>query len=304
MTDGARTGDDGHGLIAGRYRLDDRIGSGAMGVVWRALDIRLDRTVAVKQLLLPPGLDDTEADRARQRAFREGRIAARLQHPNAISVYNVADHGTQPVLVMEYLPSRSLAAILDERGTLPVTEAAHIGAQVAAALTAAHGAGVVHRDVKPGNILLAGDGTAKITDFGISRAAGDITVTSTGLFAGTPAYLAPETARGVEPDAAADVFSLGACLFAAVEGRPPFDDPGNEIAMLHAVASGKIVPPARAGILTSSLRAMLRPDPEDRPVMAVVERQLRVVADGVEPPEDAFDLPTRPSTPAAGLAPP
>ncbi|WP_157601619.1 serine/threonine-protein kinase, partial [Saccharomonospora halophila] len=251
-----------------------------MGVVWRAHDLRLDRGVAVKQLLLPPALDATEADTARQRAFREGRIAARLQHPNAISVFNVAEHDGQPVLVMEYLPSRSLAALLDDRGTVPTEETARIGAQVAAALTVAHAAGVVHRDVKPGNILLGEDGTAKITDFGISRAAGDVTLTSTGLFAGTPAFLAPETARGADPDAAADVFSLGATLYAAVEGGPPYDDPGNEIAMLHAVASGHVVPPRHAGALTPTLRAMLRVEPGTRPRMADVEVLLRRVADG------------------------
>ncbi len=297
MTDGAAS-DDGHGLIAGRYRLDEQIGSGAMGVVWRAHDLRLDRGVAVKQLLLPPALDATEAETARQRAFREGRIAARLQHPNAISVFNVAEHDGQPVLVMEYLPSRSLAALLDDRGTLPAEETARIGAQVAAALTAAHAAGVVHRDVKPGNILLGEDGTAKITDFGISRAAGDVTLTSTGLFAGTPAFLAPETARGADPDAAADVFSLGATLYAAVEGGPPYDHPGNEIAMLHAVASGHVVPPRHAGALTTTLRAMLRVEPGTRPRMADVEVLLRRVADGAPPGEEPPAAPTAPAPPA------
>nr|WP_279631009.1 serine/threonine-protein kinase [Saccharomonospora piscinae] len=296
MSDGS-DGSDGDGtLIAGRYRLDSRVGSGAMGVVWRAVDVRLDRTVAVKQLLLPPGLNDTETEKARQRAFREGRIAARLQHPNAISVYNVADHEGHPVLVMEYLPSRSLSDVLGERGTLPPQDVARFGAQVAAALTAAHEAGVIHRDVKPGNVLLADDGTAKITDFGISRAAGDITVTSTGLLAGTPAFLSPETARGAEPGPAADVFSLGATLYAAVEGRPPFENPGNEIAMLHLVASGKVIPPRQAGVLDGPLRAMLHPEPHARPAMADVESSLHAVAEGrpVEPPT----LPATPARPA------
>src|SRR5262245_55245531 len=129
-------------LIAGRYRLGDRIGSGAMGVVWQAHDERLHRTVAVKQLLLQPGLSAAAAEEARARGMREGRIAARLQHPNAITVYDVAEHGGEPWLVMEYLPSKSLATVLSERGTLPVDEAARIGTQVAAALAAAHGAGI------------------------------------------------------------------------------------------------------------------------------------------------------------------
>ncbi|MFC4003147.1 serine/threonine-protein kinase [Prauserella oleivorans] len=289
-------------LIAGRYRLQSRIGSGAMGVVWRAVDDRLDRTVAVKQLLLPPGLNEVETDKARQRAFREGRIAARLQHPNAISVYNVAEDAGQPVLVMEYLPSRSLSAVLAERRVLPPTEVARLGAQVASALTAAHAAGVIHRDVKPGNILLGDDGTTKITDFGISRAAGDITVTSTGLLAGTPAFLSPEAARGAEPGPASDVFSLGATLYAAVEGTPPFGAIDNEIALLHTVATGTTIPPRQAGPLAGPLQAMLQTEPSARPTMAQVAETLRTVADGgtVAP----ADPPTVPATAAVPPPPP
>ncbi|PXY23526.1 serine/threonine protein kinase [Prauserella coralliicola] len=281
-------------VVGGRYRLQSRIGSGAMGVVWRAVDERLDRTVAVKQLLLPPGLNEAETEKARQRAFREGRIAARLQHPNAISLYNVADEDGRPLLVMEYLPSRSLSAVLDERGVLPPVEVARIGAQVASALTAAHTAGVIHRDVKPGNILLGDDGTTKITDFGISRAAGDITVTSTGLLAGTPAFLSPEAARGSEPGPASDVFSLGATLYAAVEGRPPFGNTENEIALLHTVATGQTIPPRQAGPLTAQLQAMLSTEPSARPTMAWVAEALQAVADGKQPP--VADPPTLPAT--------
>src|SRR4051812_5613053 len=193
-----------------------------MGVVWQARDERLERLVAIKQLVLQPGLSEQETDEARRRAMREARIAARLQHPNAITVFDVAENDGEPCLVMEFLPSRSLSSVLAERGTLSPEEAAKICAQVASALTAAHAAGIVHRDVKPANILLTENGTAKITDFGISRAVGDVTVTQTGISAGTPAYLAPEVARGHDPSPAADVFSLGATLFNAVEGRPPF----------------------------------------------------------------------------------
>ncbi|GAB3295371.1 serine/threonine-protein kinase [Parasphingorhabdus pacifica] len=267
-------------LVAGRYRVQRRIGSGAMGVVWECVDERLHRTVAVKQLLLQPGLDPGEAEEARQRAMREGRIAARLQHPNAISVYDVAEDEGQPVLVMEFLPSTSLAAMMSEHGPLPPQEVARIGAQVAAALGAAHAAGVVHRDVKPGNVLLGDDGTVKITDFGISRAQGDVQVTKTGMLAGTPAYLSPDVAMGQEPTGASDVFSLGATLYAAIEGHPPFGLNENTLALLHAVAAGRIEHPQQAGPMSDPLVAMMNARIEDRPDMAQVREMLQAIADG------------------------
>jgi serine/threonine protein kinase len=251
-----------------------------MGVVWECVDERLHRTVAVKQLLLQPGLDPGEAEEARQRAMREGRIAARLQHPHAISVYDVAEDNGQPVLVMEYLPSTSLAAMMSEHGPLPPREVARIGSQVAAALGAAHAAGVVHRDIKPGNILLGDNGTVKITDFGISRAQGDVTVTKTGMLAGTPAYLSPDVAMGQEPTGASDVFSLGATLYAAIEGRPPFGLNENTLALLHAVAAGRVEEPVQAGPMREPLQAMLQARVEDRPDMAQVREMLQAVADG------------------------
>ncbi|MGH3942086.1 MAG: serine/threonine-protein kinase [Pseudonocardiaceae bacterium] len=238
-----------------------------MGVVWQARDERLHRLVAVKQLRLQPDLSPQETEGARQRALREARIAARLQHPNAIVVYDVAEHDGEPCLVMEYLPSRSLGEVLAERGCLPVAEVAAIGRQVASALAAAHAAQIVHRDVKPGNILITDGGTAKITDFGVSRAAGDVTITQTGMMAGTPAYLAPEVARGHTPTPASDVFSLGATLFAAIEGRAPFGDSENQLALLHAVAAGDVEPPQNAGPLTSVLMSLLAKDPAARPDM-------------------------------------
>lgn len=267
-------------LVAGRYRVQRRIGSGAMGVVWECVDERLHRTVAVKQLLLQPGLDPGEAEEARQRAMREGRIAARLQHQHAISVYDVAEDEGQPVLVMEFLPSTSLAGMMSEHGPLPPHEVARIGAQVAAALGAAHGAGVVHRDIKPGNILLGDNGTVKITDFGISRAQGDVQVTKTGMLAGTPAYLSPDVAMGQEPTGASDVFSLGATLYAAIEGRPPFGLNENTLALLHAVAAGRVDPPQQSGPMGEPLLAMMQVRPEDRPDMAQVVEMLQAVADG------------------------
>ncbi|MGH3858362.1 serine/threonine-protein kinase, partial [Actinokineospora sp.] len=275
-------------MVAGRYRLGSRIGSGAMGVVWQAHDDRLHRTVAVKQLLSQPGLSAEQAEEARQRAMREGRIAARLAHPNAITVYDVAEHDGEPWLIMEYLPSKSLATVLNEREFLAPVEAARIGSQVAAALVAAHAAGIVHRDVKPANVLLGEDGTVKITDFGISRATGDITVTATGMLAGTPAYLAPEVAKGENPTSAADVFSLGSTLYTAVEGHSPFGLSENTLALLYAVAAGKVQPPRQAGVLTALLMQLLRADPNERPTMTAARDALAAVAAGKPLPSIAL----------------
>ncbi|MGI5217692.1 protein kinase domain-containing protein [Nocardia sp. CA-290969] len=270
-------------LIAGRYRLTDPIGTGAMGVVWRALDIRLQRTVAVKQVLLGPNLTEQQTAEARKRALREGRIAARLHHPNAISVFDVADEDGQPWLVMEYMNAPSLASRLNLDGTLPPLKVAELGAQAAAALAAAHDAGIVHRDVKPANILVGDDGTVKITDFGISRATGDVTVTATGFLAGTPAYLAPEVARGEQPIPSSDVFALGSTLYHAVTGRPPFGDGDNPLAVLHAVAGGQVEPPEGVGALGPVVMRLLETEVAKRPTMDEARVMLEEVAAGRAP---------------------
>ncbi|MDQ0377457.1 serine/threonine-protein kinase [Amycolatopsis thermophila] len=271
-------------LVAGRYRIERRIGTGAMGAVWQAHDDVLGRTVAIKQLLLQPGLDHNEAEDAKQRTMREGRIAARLHHPNAISVFDVVtDDNGQPCLVMEYLASTSLAEMLRDRKTLPPREVARIGAQIAAALKEAHAVGIVHRDIKPGNILLADNGVVKITDFGISRAKDDVTVTKTGMIAGTPAYLAPEVAIGGDPGPEADVFSLGSTLYAACEGQPPFGLSENTLSLLHAVAAGQINPPRQSGPLASVLAVLLHPEVQHRPTAEEAEELLAAVARGETP---------------------
>jgi serine/threonine protein kinase len=274
---GVAVSDEGE-LIAGRYRLVSRLGSGAMGVVWQARDERLHRSVAIKQLLLPARLSEGEAEEASRRAMREGRITARLHHPHAIAVYDVAEHEGQPCLVMECLASRSLATVLSTQGVLPPEEVASIGNQIASALAAAHKAGIVHRDIKPGNVLLADDGTVKITDFGVSHAVGDVTVTATGMLTGTPAYLAPEIAQGHSASFSSDVFSLGATLYTALEGSPPFGVNANPIALLHQVASGEIIVPTRSGPLTPVLLQLLQRDPEDRPTMAQAHEALTTLA--------------------------
>ena len=217
-----------------------------MGAVWRAVDELLSRTVAMKELLaVLPGTSAAQIEESRQRILREGRIGARLQHPNVISTFDLVVDDDRPWLVMEYLPSESLAARLSRHGPLPAAEVAEIGRQVADGLAAAHQAGVVHRDVKPGNVLIAAHGLVKLTDFGVSRATDDVQLTRTGVIAGTPAYLAPEIAQGQQATAASDVFALGAALYAAVEGTPPFGLDDNAYALLHKVATGQPEPPGK-----------------------------------------------------------
>jgi len=255
-----------------------------MGVVWLARDERLDREVAVKLLLLKESPDPTLAkatpDQVTQRAMREARIAAKLRHPNAIAVHDVVAHDGRPCLVMEYLKSESLDVVMVARGGLPPQESAAIGAQIAGALAEAHEAGVVHRDVKPENVLITEDGTAKISDFGVSRAVGVDTVTTTGILAGTPAYLAPEVASGGQASPASDVYSLGATLYTAIECMPPHGLDENPIALLMRVATCDINLPQRSGQLTELLLWMLSRDPAQRPTMTTARDALASAAEG------------------------
>ncbi len=291
-------------VIGGRYRLVERIAAGGMGSVWEAWDEVLHRRVALKQLHPQPGLSKAEAELASSRAMREARLTARLHHAHAVPVYDVVDHDGQPCMIMQFLPSKSLQALLSERGVLSVAEVARIGSEVAAALAAAHQAGIVHRDVKPGNVLIDDDGAAKLTDFGISHALGDAALTSTGMVTGTPAFLAPEVARGVESSFASDVFSLGSTLYAALEGSPPFGTGENPMAMLHRVASGEIIPPRRSGPLTPVLRRMLAVDPGDRPAMNDVAQTLSAAyADASHPAAGAATQPMS-TPPPVPVAPP
>jgi eukaryotic-like serine/threonine-protein kinase len=267
--------------IGDRYRIEERIGAGAMGAVWRATDELLNRTVAVKELLaVAPGTSPEAVEESRQRILREGRIGARLQHAHVISMFDVVVHDERPWLVMEYLPSDSLATVLKTKGPLSPLEVADIGRQVADGLAAAHLAGVVHRDIKPGNVLIAEDGRVKVADFGVSRAVDDVQLTRTGLIAGTPAFLSPEVAQGAEPLAASDIFALGATLYAAVEGVPPFGLDDNAYALLHKVATGDVEPPLHAGPLTGVLMRLLATDPDARPSAAQARDLLAAVADG------------------------
>ncbi|MGH3692934.1 MAG: serine/threonine-protein kinase [Pseudonocardiaceae bacterium] len=263
-------------LIAGRYRLEEQVGTGGMGVVWRALDKDLDRVVALKRGVRGA---DVGSERTHRRMRREAQIAAGLHHPHVVAFIDEVTDGHERWLVMEYVPSQSLAQLLDEAGPLLPRHVTHVGAQIASALEAVHARGVVHRDVKPGNILITEDGTAKLTDFGISRPiCGDVTVTDSGVIGGTVAFLSPEVADGAEPTPASDVFALGATLFAAVEGMPPFGTSDNPLLVLRRAAAGDLLPVRRAGPLTPVLSALLQPDPAKRPDAAGARQLLQDLA--------------------------
>ena len=274
--------------VGGRYRLGRKLAAGGMGSVWEGWDERLHRTIAIKRLHIEPWQSDDERNVGVQRAMREARLTARLHHPNVVQVYDIVDDAQSPCLIMEYVRSRSLHELVHDRGPLPPAEVAAIGAQVALGLAAAHAAGVVHRDMKPGNVLMTEDGTAKVSDFGISHAFDDVTVTSTGILVGTPAYLAPEVARGAAPDFATDVYALGATLYMAVEGRPPFGTDDNPIAVLHRVATGEWDEPKNAGPLASMLTRMMALEPGERPTMTEVAAELRKLQ-----PDPVTGLPTQ-----------
>ncbi|MEU5051232.1 protein kinase [Streptomyces sp. NPDC021096] len=260
-------------LVAGRYRLVERIGRGGMGTVWRAEDQLLGRQVAVKQLHVSPGLQEDELATLYERTRREARSAARITHPNVVVVHDVVEDAGLPCIVMEYVPSTTLGDLLGS-GTLSPDEAARIGRGMIAALRAAHAAGVLHRDVKPGNVLLGDDGRVVLTDFGIAQASGTSTLTKTGEMVGSIDYIAPERVKGAKPGPASDLWALGATLYQALEGRPPFrKDTAVETA--YSIAVDPLVPPRGAGPLTKLIETLLAKDPALRPPAELVEQILR-----------------------------
>jgi eukaryotic-like serine/threonine-protein kinase len=257
----------GEGSALGRrYRLLSRIGRGGMGAVWHAHDDLLDRDVAVKEVRYPPGLTESERAVLYERTLREARSAARLSHPGIVTVHDVVEEDGRPCIVMELLRARSLQDLIDQGVTLSPVQVAEVGAQTLAALRAAHDAGILHRDVKPANVLLSGDGPVShatrvvITDFGIATMEGDSTLTQTGLVVGSPAYIAPERAQGDKAVPASDLWALGATLYAACEGRAPHDRV-EAMSALTAVLTEEPPPPRHAGPLTPVLLGLLAKDP-------------------------------------------
>jgi eukaryotic-like serine/threonine-protein kinase len=266
-------------LVAGRYRLVESAGSGGMGRVWLATDEVLNRRVAVKEVVSPDALGPDEVRDMGARAVREARAAARLNHPNVVTVYDVVVGDTTPWIVMEYVPSRSLSQAVAEDGPMEPAAAARVGLAVLSALQAAHGVGVLHRDVKPGNVLMADDGRVVLTDFGVATILGDPSVTRSGLVFGSPSYLAPERLQeNATIGAPADLWSLGATLYFAVEGRPPYQRSG-PLATVAALASEDPDPMARAGPLVPVISRLLRRDPTRRPSAPTVYRLLRGVVE-------------------------
>lgn len=279
-------------LLAGRYRLGEVLGRGGMGKVWRAHDEVLHRTVAVKELTA--GLYVAEADRVvlHARTQKEARAAARITHPGVVTVHDVIEYDNRPWIVMQYVDGPSLADQAKESGEVEPREAARIGLHVLGALRAAHGAGVLHRDVKPGNVLLARDGRVLLTDFGIAAIEGDSTITRTGELVGSIDYLAPERVRGGDPGPASDLWSLGATLYTAVEGRSPFRRT-SPISTMQAVVTEEPPVPERAGALGHVITALLRKEPEDRPSAAEAERMLLEAMEGREPRSAQAYVPTQ-----------
>ncbi|MEV7524736.1 serine/threonine-protein kinase [Streptomyces sp. NPDC091371] len=266
-------------VISGRYRLLEPIGRGGMGVVWRARDEVLARDVAVKEVRAPAWMEAAELGRMYRRLEREAWAAARVAHRGVVTVYDVASEDGRPWIVMELVRGLSLADVLEAEGPMPPQRAAHIGEQVLAALRSAHEAGVLHRDVKPGNVLIANDGRVVLSDFGIASLEGSSAITMTGEVVGSPEFLAPERALGQEPGPESDLWSLGVMLYAAVEGVSPFRGE-TPLDTLRAVVDGELPAPRRAGPLEPVLEGLLRKDPAVRLPAAEAARMLRVVGAG------------------------
>ncbi|MDP9861869.1 MULTISPECIES: serine/threonine-protein kinase [Streptosporangium] len=294
---------DSQGIIGARYRLLEHIGRGGMGTVWRARDEVLGRDVAVKEVIPSPDLTGPEREVFTVRTLREARAAGRIGHPGVATVYDVIEEHGRPWIVMQLVDSRTLGAVVREDGPLPPARTAQIGLEVLGALLAAHQAGVLHRDVKPDNVLLSKDGRAVLTDFGIAVLEGDSSVTRTGALIGTPAFIAPERASGGPAEFASDLWSLGVTLYMAVEGRSPFER-AHPLATLSAVMHEEPAPLRFAGSLGPVISGLLRKDPAQRMSAQEVQVHLRAIVNGTEPqPTMPIVLPAPAPAPASAPAP-
>ncbi|WP_341718994.1 serine/threonine-protein kinase [Micromonospora sp. FIMYZ51] len=266
-------------VIGDRYSLRSTVGNGGMGTVWRATDTLLRRDVAVKEVVLPPGLAPSDRDAMYERTLREARAAAAIAHPAVVQVYDVVTEGGRPWIVMELLDARSLADMVIEDGPVTQRVVAKIGIALLGALEVAHAIGVLHRDVKPANVLICSDGRCVLTDFGVARMPTDVQLTTPGMVLGSPHFISPERAMGQEFGPPSDLFSLGVTLYTAVEGRPPFDR-GDPIETMHAVVEDPPAPPQRSGPLTRVLMGLLEKDPARRLDVHTARAMLRELLAG------------------------
>ncbi|XVU29025.1 protein kinase domain-containing protein [Actinoplanes sp. CA-054009] len=293
-------------ILAGRYKLVSPLGQGGMGKVWKAHDQLLGRDVALKEIA-PDGVSADELGDLRERAIREARAIARIDHPHVVRIFDVVEHEGSPWIVMELIRARSLFDVVNEDGPLEPARAARIGLDVLGALQAAHRAGILHRDVKPANVLVGANGRVVLTDFGLAMTAGDSAMTRTGVMLGSPSYLAPERAHDEPASAKSDLWSLGATLFAAVEGKPPYQR-SSPMTTLAALMVDPPAAPERAGLLAPVLEALLEKDPAARASAEEAEDLLRYVLEqkpAAPPttPTPATPTPATPSTPSQSPTP-
>ncbi|CAN5640550.1 hypothetical protein BH24ACT26_BH24ACT26_10350 [soil metagenome] len=288
--------------LSDRYALKAPIGKGGMGVVWRAQDTLLQREVAIKEVHLPEELSGPDRDAVQGRVLREARAAARLGHPSVVTVYDVLREQGTAYIVMELVHGRTLSEVVEQEGPLEVERVARIGLEVLGGLDRAHREGIVHRDVKPANIMITDDGHVKLADFGIASLKGDPKLTATGILLGSPAYMSPEQAQDDESGTAADLWALGASLYHAVEGEAPFDR-GKAIPTLTAVVYDEPRPARRAGVLEPTLMALLAKSPAERPEVAELRKALDDVVSGSSSPRSPRVAPETTRAPAVAVPP-
>ena len=289
-------------LVDGRYEVREPLGRGGFGVVWRARDLLLERDVAVKEIRFPGVLDDTEQAQLREKVLREARAAARLNHPGAVTVFDVVEDDGRPVIVMELVEAPTLAQMVERHGPLSPAHAASIGLAVLETLAAAHAVGIVHRDVKPANVMVEESGRVRLADFGIAAILDDPKVTTSGAIAGSPCYMAPEQALNERVGPAADLWSLAATLYLAVEGEPPFDK-GSVIPTMTSIVQDPPRPYRRAGPLAPVLTDLLVKDPDRRLDAGALRARLQALAvsEPAEGDDDTALMDVSPSSADSGM---